>query len=240
LFEALISCHKMKVQIVLLIFLSGCAVYHPQTTDIPLIDHKGELRIDAGASLIPSLHSTISYGLTNSIALQAYGSAGIEHRRYAQFSPGFYKSLRNKKVFEIYSGFGLGSANTIKDPLANMPERVKQSLSGNYQLYFVQFNWGKNADKSRELDWGLGLKTGIFHSRLTDENYYGIYSEGEPYQIYNDNSILLEPVFSFRIGKEKTKFTYKFALTRIFKLNHVHNFIPAPLLNMSLGLNFKL
>jgi hypothetical protein len=222
------------------ILLIGCAVYHPQTTDIPLIDHKGELRIDVGASLIPSVHSTFSYGLTNKIALQAFGSIGAEDRYYLQLSPGLYKCVNNKRVIELYSGFGMGHANTIKNPLANMPEAVEQSLYGNYQLYFVQFNWGKNTNESRKLDWGLGIKTGFFHSTLTDMNYYSIYSETGPFSINKETSILLEPVFCFRIGNEKVKFTYKLALTKILKLNHPDNYIPAPILNMSLGVNFKL
>ena len=218
----------------------GCAVYHPQTTDIPLIDHKGELRIDLGLSVIPSVHSTFSYGLTNKIAVQAFGSVGAEDRYYFQFSPGIYKCFQSKKVIELYSGFGLGHANTIKNPLANMPESIKQSLYGNYQLYFVQFNWGKNTNESRKLDWALGIKTGLFHSNLTDMNYYSIYSETGPFPNAKENSILLEPIFAFRIGDEKVKFTYKFAFTKILKLNHPGNLIPAPLLNMSLGVNFKL
>src|SRR5450759_4762572 len=172
----------------LLMMITGCAVYHPQTTDIPLIDHKGDLRIDVGASVIPSVHSTFSYGLTKKIALQAFGSIGIENRRYLQVSPGFYKCLDNKKVIELYSGFGLGYANTIKNPLANMPEAIKQSLYGKYQLYYVQLNWGKNANESRELDWGLGIKTGLFHSELTDMNYYRTYSATEPFPINKENS----------------------------------------------------
>ena len=226
--------------ILLTSLFSGCAVYHPQTADIPLIDHKGELRIDLGASVIPSVHTSFSYGLTNKTALQAFGSIGPEERYYLQFSPGLYKCVKNKKVIELYSGFGFGHANTVKNPLANMPEAIKGSLYGNYQLYFVQFNWGKNADEPKELDWGLGLKTGLFHSSLTNMNYYSILSGEGPYPVNNENSILLEPVFSFRIGNEKAKFTYKFAVTKILNLKHPDNYIPAPVLNMSLGVNFKL
>jgi hypothetical protein len=224
----------------LISLFSGCAIYHPQTTDIPLIDHKGELRIDLGTSVIPSVHSSFSYGLTNKIAIQAFGSVGVESRYYFQFAPGLYKSFNNKKVIELYSGVGLGYANTTKDPLTNMPEVIKQSLFGNYQLYFVQFNWGKNAYNLKKLDWGLGLKTGLFHSNLTDMNYYSISSEVGPFPLNKENSILLEPVFVFRIGREKAKFTYKFALTKILKLHHPENYIPSPVLNMSLGINFKL
>jgi hypothetical protein len=222
------------------LFLIGCAVYHPQTTDIPLIDHKGDLRIDVGASVIPSAHSTISYGLTNKIALQSYGSIGVEDRYYFQFSPGLYKCV-NKKVIELYSGFGMGHANTVKNPLSNLPEAIKQSLFGNYQIYFVQFNWGKNTTESKKLDWGLGLKTGLFHSNLTDGNYYSIYSpETGPFTTNIDNSILVEPIFCLRSGNEKAKFTYKFAFTKIIKLDNPDNIIPAPMINMSLGVNFKI
>ena len=220
------------------LFLTGCAVYHPQTTDIPLIDHKGDLRIDAGASLIPSVHSTFSYGLTKRIALQAFGSIGIENRHYLQVSPGFYKCLDNKKVIELYSGFGWGYANTIKNPLANMPEAIKQSLYGKYQVYFVQFNWGEKGNQSGGMDWGFGIKTGLFHSNLTDENYYEINSETRLYPFLKENSILLEPVLFFRTGRKNVKFSYKFGLTRVFKLTNQKNYIPAPFINIGLGLNF--
>jgi hypothetical protein len=235
----MLKCKPPVIFFSLLLSLTGCAVYHPQTTDIPLIDHKGDIRIDMGASVIPSVHSTVSYGLTKKIAVQAFGSIGPEDRHYLQLSPGFYKCLDNKKVIELYSGIGFGNANTVKNPLANLPEAIHQSLHGKYQLYFVQFNWGKNTNESRDLDWGIGLKTGLFHSELTDMNYYSTYSETEPFPVNKENSILLEPVFSFRIGKENTKFTYKFAITRILKLNHPENYIPAPVINMSLGVNFR-
>lgn len=90
----------------------------------------------------------------------------------------------------------MGHANTVKNPLSNMPEAIHQSLSGNYQLYFVQLNWGKNTTELRKIDWGLGIKTGFFHSNLTDVNYYSIYSpETGPFTINKDNSILIEPFF---------------------------------------------
>jgi len=231
------SRHSIIV-LYLTLFLTGCAVYHPQTIDIPLIDHKGDLRIDAGASLIPSVHSTLSYGLTKRIALQAFGSIGIEHRHYLQVSPGFYKCLNNKKVIELYCGFGSGYANTIKNPLANMPEGPRQSLFGKYQVYFVQFNWGEKANQSGGMDWGFGIKTGLFHSNLTDENYYEINSETGPYPFLKENSILLEPMMFFRTGRKNVKFSYKFGLTRVFKLTNQKNYIPAPFINIGFGINF--
>ena len=96
---AKVSVHiRFLIPIAIQILIYGCAIYHPQSTDIPLIDHKGELRIDAGASIIPSVYSTVSYGLTNRISFMTFASAGLEERYYFQFSPGFYKTLQNNNV----------------------------------------------------------------------------------------------------------------------------------------------
>lgn len=229
---------KLLFGLLLIVMITGCGIYHPQTTDIALIDHKGDLRIDVGASLIPSVHSTFSYGLTKRIALQAFGSIGIENRHYLQVSTGFFKRLDNKKVIELYSGFGLGYAKTFKNPLANMPEAVTQSLYGKYHLYFVQFNWGEKGNQTGDMDWGIGIKTGLFHSNLTDQNYYEIYSETSTYPFLKENSILLEPILFFRTGRKNVKFSYKFGLTRVFKLSNQKNNIPTPFINIGFGLNF--
>ena len=50
--------------------MSSYMVYHPITTDIPLISKKNDLRVDAGISIVPSANATVSYGLTDKIAIQ--------------------------------------------------------------------------------------------------------------------------------------------------------------------------
>ena len=37
-----------------LMIMTSCIIYHPQTTDIPLISAKRDLRLDAGISILPS------------------------------------------------------------------------------------------------------------------------------------------------------------------------------------------
>jgi hypothetical protein len=231
---------KILFGFLVLSMFTSCGVYHPQTTDIPLINKKNDLRLDAGISVIPSIHATVSYGLTNKLALQTFGSFGNEHRYYFQIAPGLYKKIENQKVIEFYSGFGYGYANTQKNLFASdiWEYHYNEKLFGNYQLYFVQFNWGKKANLSGEMDWGLGIKTGLFHSNLTDQNYYRIYSETGPFPFHKENSILIEPICFFRTGGEKVKFSYKFGLSRIFKLTNHNNFIPAPFINMGFGVNF--
>ncbi len=65
------------VLVVLALAMNSCALYSPQTADIPLIHEKGDFRFDGGASLLlPSLNTTLSYGVTNTLAVQVYGNLG--------------------------------------------------------------------------------------------------------------------------------------------------------------------
>ena len=55
------------------VLLTSCSIYQPLVADIPLISKKNDLRVDAALTLLPSMNATVSYGLTNKIALQVYG-----------------------------------------------------------------------------------------------------------------------------------------------------------------------
>ena len=66
----------------LTIILTGCVVYQPQAVDIPLINKKKDLRIDAGISNLSFANATISYGLTDKVAVQTFGSYQSGERYY--------------------------------------------------------------------------------------------------------------------------------------------------------------
>jgi len=227
----------MKQNILILGFLVSqmmisCCVYHPQTSDIPLIKNKNDLRLDAGISVIPTVHATISYGLTKMIAIQAFGSIGSDKRQYFQIAPGLYKDFGNRRVMEFYGGFGSGYGDAYKD--AN-----PGNMFGKYQLYFIQYNLGKYGIKSGHMDFGVGIKSGYFHSNLTDQNYYSFYSENGPFNKYMENSILIEPMVFFRLGGEKVKFSFKAGVNWIMKISNHDNYIPTMFLNVGLGINFS-
>ncbi len=214
------------------LLVTGCCVYHPQTTDIPLIKGKNDLRIDAGISLIPTVHATISYGLTKAVALQAFGTIGSDSRQYFQFAPGLYKDLGNRRVMELYGGFGTGYGNAYKDAHPG-------NMYGDYQLYFLQYNIGRYAVRRGEGEFGFGIKTGYFHSNLTDRNYYAFISESGPFIKYKENSFLVEPMVFYRIGGERVKFTLKAGFCKLFKLSNPDNYIPFMNLNLGFGINFS-
>jgi len=217
----------------IMLVMSSCTVYHPMTADIPLISEKNDLRVDAGVSIVPSANATVSYGLTDKIAIQGFANVGTDDRYYFQAAAGFYKNNGNNKIFELYSGFGYGYGNAYND--AN-----PGNLLGDYQLYFAQANYGKIAGESSSLELGFGLKIGYLHSNLTDKNYYEWISETGPFKTYHDESLLLEPIGILRIGRGRLKFSVKLGGTMIYKFTNLGKSFPYSYLNLGIGLNYRL
>jgi hypothetical protein len=228
----------MKIKVIVIGFLislmmSSCIVYHPQTTDIPLISEKKDLRVDAGVSIVPSVHATLSYGLTQKIAIQGFGSIGLDDKYYFQVATGLYKNKGNSRILELYGGFGYGYGHVFKD--AN-----PGNLSGNYQLYFAQLNYGKTASETSNFEIGFGVKAGYLHSNLTDENYYDWVSDTGPFYEYHDENLLFEPIGFIRLGGDKLKFSVKLGGALIYKFTNTDKYLPYSYINLGLGLNYRL
>lgn len=214
-----------------MIFTSSCCVYYPQSTDIPLIKQKNDLRIDAGVSLIPSINTSVSYGISNRFAIQAFGSVGTDRSKYFQLAPGMYKNFPNKFVTELYTGFGAGYGDAYRDAI---PGR----LYGNFELYFLQLDFGRNDCRFLNMDYGFGIKSGCFHSKLTDRNYHEFYSMNGPFDILDDYSMLIEPMAIVRFGWKNFKFNIKAEACTILRITNPDRYIPTQPFNIGLGLNY--
>jgi len=212
--------------------LGGCAVYQPQLADIPLIHEKDELQVEAGISVLPAAHATISYGLGSSLAVQAFGSYGNDNKYYFQGALGHYVLKGENKVLEFYGGMGYGYGSAYKD--ANPGD-----LYGNYLLYFGQLNYGKIATENSKLELGIGLKAGFLHSNLTDQNYYILTADPGPYPVYQENSILLEPAAVMRIGGGKLRLSMSLGSCVIYKLTDTSLPLPYSYINLGIGLNYR-
>jgi hypothetical protein len=209
--------------------LSGCGVYNPITSDIPLISNKNDLRIDGGRSFSESVGATVSYGLTDKLALQVAGSRIAENKDYYfQFAPGYYKNLGDRKIMEIYLGYGAGTGYAYNDPHPG-------NIQGRYQLYFAQINIGKIDAKFAHTDLGIGFKTGYLHSDLIDAGYYAVSSTGN----YKFDCATFEPHAILRLGTENIKVCFKLAGCFIVKFNNIPEQYPYFYLNAGLGLNFN-
>ena len=223
----------MKLNIIVLhvilamIFFFGSCVYYPHLTDIPLIREKYDTKLELGVTpLPPTAHATVSYGATKNIAIQAVGTIGADNKYYSHGAIGLFKNNQNRKVMELYGGFGYGYSmlSNLSDP---------GSLCGNYHVYFTQFNMGR-IDK-KNMEYGFGLKSGYLQSKMTNNNYINDY----PDSIYYLKRIIIEPTFFVRFGWEKFKFQIGIGGCWMFKVNHTDKTIPWSPLNLGISINYN-
>lgn len=227
---------KLPFTITLLVLVS-CTII-PHTTDIPLIREKGDLRVDAGVSIIPTANATVSYGLSEKIAVQAYGSYGADHPYYLQGAVGLFKNKENNYVTEWYAGAGTGNSEAYESGQWGR-------LEGNYQLYFTQFNIGKLNSNFLNADYGLGLKAAYARSKFTDEDYFDIYYlDGDfanfIYPVQTDNGLVFQPTVFGRFGKGRLKFNLKASGLLYYQFTNRENKLPVGYFNVGIGLNYSI
>ena len=214
--------------ILILPLLSSCGFYQPTLVDMPLIKGKKDLRVDVGGSILPSVYTTVSYGLTDLIAVQTFAKMSGDGRYYVQGALGLYKSLADNHVLEWYNGMGYGYGNAMNANPGN--------LTGNYHQIFTQLNYGKTGCRFANMDFGVGLKAGyIGADRLNNNNYY------YPSQISDveNHSLLIEPQAFVRLGGKRLKFSTKVGYGMLFKLFDTDSRLPNYPLNLGIGLNYS-
>ncbi len=219
------------VLLMIVLLFSGC-VYYPQAVDIPLISEKDDLRIDAGVSSDVSAHSTVSYGLTDKIAIQGFARYGHDDGLYFQGAAGLYKKHLSGYVSEFYGGYGYGESTVIH---GSDHGRIK----GNFQLYFFQLNYGRTNRRFANLDYGISLKSGLLATSLRDFGYWNQdYYDNLQVIDYNDKSFVIEPNAVARIGGEKLKFNLKLGTCYVYKFTNTDKKLPYSKWNVGIGLNY--
>jgi len=234
--------HVICLMIVICGLTTSC-IYYPHLTSVPLIKEKGDTRIEGGVGLVSqSLQVSFSQGATEKIAYQLaasmdpYGYYSGSPGLYAQGAIGTYKNIQSKNVMELYGGFAYGSSCAYND--AN-----PGNLHGNYQVYFAQFNYGDIEQRKANLEYGLGLKAGFLHSKMTDKVYFfsrDDYSTVGPYPVYRINGLLLEPTLFLRFGGKRLKFFTTLGASLYHQLNHTDKCLPTNPFNLGLGISYSL
>lgn len=247
-------CDRMRDKLAIIVFpfliflLTSGGIYDPQMVDVPLISEKADFRIDAGYSSLSSSFATFSYGLTNKLSVQTYGSYSNANQYYLQGSIGLHKELGKKKVLELFAGYGYGIGNGSNDSIPGNPHYGSGSsyygymdmgfLEGSYQQYFTQINYGMVKCDFANMDFGIGLKAGFMHSNFTDKFYYRFYSTDNHFDTYSDNSLLIEPLAFVRLGGEHLKLSFKAGNSWIYKFTNKDHVIPFNRVNVGVGLNY--
>ena len=219
--------------IAVLALTSSCA-YYPRLTAIPLIREKGDTRIEGGVAIYsPSAQASVSHGLTENMAFQVAASIGATKDYHTQGALGYYKNFQDRIVLESYGGFGFGYGDAYKSSTGG-------HLRGNYQIYFAQFNIGGIGRKPANIDYGLGLKSGYLHSKMTDYNYFFISEQNSHNQlrpVYSLNGIVVEPTLFVRLGGKKLKFNVALGHCWMFQFTHTDKRFPTGA-NFGIGLSY--
>lgn len=228
------------------LMVSGCSVYHPQSVDIPLINHQGDLRVDASLGmswwLLPdafTINGTASYGFTDHIAGQAHINWSGDSW-YGQIAPGYYLPFADVFVFEGYAGLGYGRGtrdNIDKDNSDNAKNNY--SFSGNYYLPFVQGNLGVTAWALMHLDVAVALKAGLY---LPNFDYFDVDGDNNTIpgtlENYGTTNFLLEPQLLIRFGGKFIRTNLKVGLCWMSDLSYSDTKFIYDYMTVSLGVTF--
>ncbi|MGJ3235837.1 hypothetical protein [Marivirga sp.] len=211
----------------------SCVAYQPQMVDIPLIQEKNDLRVDAGLSLVKgNIGGTFSYGVSDKIAVQVHGNTMIDgtQHNYIQGAGGYYKHFQNDAVLELYGGLGYGNIYAYSGAQPG-------DLDGLQHQYFSQLNFGKINIANGKIDLGIGLKTGVMFSEMQDNNYYS--NTPETGLTYNHSLLLGEPTAFVRFGGEHIKFNLKAGAVKMYQLSNTDQRFPYSWWNLGFGVNFN-
>jgi len=226
---------------IIIFIASGCA-YYPRLTDVPLIRHKGDTRLEGGITVAyPSFHATVSHGISEKMAFQVAGKKNfVEDGYYAQAAVGTYKNLPDRKVLEFYGGVGYGHGVGHNGG----------TVSGSYQVIFLQMNGGYIDRKfsykipplwTVQVEYGFGLKAGFIMAQMHDDNYFGSYFYHEmPYEgpDLSMQNILFEPMWFMRFGKDRLKLQMALGLAGVYSISHrSFPFFPV---NVGIGFSYSL
>lgn len=229
--------------------LGGCSIYHPQTVDIPLIDHPGDTRLDAAVGIstwllpdVVTFGATASYGVTDWLAVQGHINYGGDNV-YFQAAPGAYLPLGEHGVLEGYVGYGIGSSWRDATTLDYNDSAASSSYtySGHFNLPFAQANIGLHNLGKANIDLAFGLKGGAY---IPDFRYNSYDADGEPMpdrsSTYRTTNMLLEPQLLFRIGSESVRYCLRISFAWLSDLNgNASDHFTSDFLTISNGLSFS-
>ena len=240
------TLRPLSIVAALALLAASCSIYHPQAVDIPLIDHQGEWRVDASASVstwvfVPDATTvgiSASTGITPWLSAQVHANYGGNNNFYLQAAPGVYKRAGEKAVVEGFLGFGYGSAGYE----GNKEGSSSYSYKGTYTLPFGQLNFGWRRLGPVEL--ALGIKAGMLMPSFERLKFDADGNELDGQRLsYTTPNTLLEPQLQFRIGSENVKFALRLGYAWLSDLDNSNseggNGFTHDHLTLSSGLSFS-
>ena len=194
---------------------TSCWMYKPELADIPLIDHKGDMRLNGSLHFnpehaytdrigdffipVPGISASFSAGITDRWAINTFAEyQGNAYHTHA--AVGLYEAY-NGSVLEGYLGLGYGHGHNYWDS-------EPASADIGYLLPFVQVNYGWHLNPHNDI--GFSLKTGDYIPVSTKINHPG------ENPTHPDQAPLIEPQVFFRTGGDKVKFQLQVGYAHLF------------------------
>lgn len=246
------KANRITLVAIATLLITSCSIYHPQSVDIPLINHRGDTRIDAsmGASVwlilpdVVTFNTTASYGFNDWLCGQVHANYGGENF-YLQAAPGAYLPLGGKAVAEAYIGYGYGGAwqdnrqsSSSESSESSESSNGGHTYNGNFTLPFVQLNIGWH--NLGPMHIAFGLKSGVFQP---DFEYHSYSSDGTEnpsgYEHYMTPNALVEPQLQVGIGSDLAKFTVRMGYSWLSDLESGSSKMHHDFFSLSAGLTFS-
>lgn len=197
---------KVKIILFFLILVFGLSscVYYPHLANIPLMEKKGDLQINAGVGMSP-INGSVTYSPIKNYSVMVHGTGLKSNNKSIQCGLGYYNRLGNGLIYETYGLYNRGKGEGYRVP--DDPDlRAFDSYydETNFNQYAIQFNIGKRLTAKRNIEYAFSLKTFFWDS-------HGYYITGAKSNNYirnkiSDNAIGIEPQISFKVGGEYLKF----------------------------------
>jgi len=200
---------KIALEILILALLSGCApLYVPNTVNTPLLTEQNEVQVAAlGGS--GGLDIQTAYAITDeigvmgnlSIADQADTTRSRYHKHnFKELGIGYMTPMSRTGVFEIFAGYGWGTANSRDSFSFFGPQKV--AAEGDYHRFFIQPSAG-----TRRENMHLALTTRLAWVTFTR------LKTGTTVETKDFKRFFVEPVVTFRLGFEYFKIQTQLGLS---------------------------
>jgi len=219
---------------------SSCMVYHPHNVDIPLLEEQGDLHVDVSASMTaplmagPALNASVAYAPIQMLGVQAAASVTDLKNNHFQLAAGTYQVL-GRPVLECYIGYARGNAF---DGATSSESSRHYDVSGYYNLFFSQINFGYNSVLESDFDWGLGLKGGLMNPRWDKIEHLDDGSTALA-ERHEDSHFLIEPQLMMRFGGEHFKISLNFAYAFLSDWPVDNNYFNYDRFSAGVGLHYK-
>ena len=225
-----------------LLFSSCGAWYLSKPVDVPLLEGGGDVRVSVSVStfdIVPAaINGAVSYGITDHIGAQAFGALSGSEDYYGHLAGGWYTSLSDHLVLELFGGFGVGrSMNDGAAEFDNLEATPATAVWFDYRQLFGQVDVGWHGLTKANIDLGAGLRGGAmpYALRVIDKSRVTLY-DGE-----RGTLPFFEPLAFVRIGFKavKVQFSAGYNSLDLFR-EQLHDHVECSPLTLSLGLSLNL